>query len=266
MTEPGLYLYLVASGAPRALGTGVDGAQLLLVPGPGDLSAVVHEHTTGPFEGADDVVRRRVLEHSDVVDRVWQAGTTVLPASFNVIVAPAPGVTARERLVRWMTDREAELTARTAAVRGRVELRVGVGLALDVVADEHPDLAGMRAELADRPPGVRRLLHRRLEERAREVADDAATDLYPQVRRRLASVAEALAENRRAHPPDGTVPVLDIALLVAHERVADVGRVLADLQEEQPAARVRYLGPWPPYSFADLADTGLAEAGSPADA
>ncbi|WP_171905320.1 GvpL/GvpF family gas vesicle protein, partial [Cellulosimicrobium cellulans] len=114
--------------------------------------------------------------------------------------------------------------------------------------------------LAGRPAVVQRLLRRRLEERAREVADDAATDLYPQLRRRLARVAVAIAENRRAHPPDGAVPVLDVALLVPREGVADVGRALADLQEQQPAARVRYLGPWPPYSFADLADAGLTEA------
>ncbi|WP_171905282.1 GvpL/GvpF family gas vesicle protein, partial [Cellulosimicrobium cellulans] len=147
MTEPGLYLYLVAAGTPGTLGTGVDGAPLSLVTGPTGLSAVVHEHTAGPFEGPDDVVRRRVLEHSDVVDRIWQAGSTVLPASFNVIVAPAPGAPARERLVRWLTDRDAELSARVGALRGRVELRVGVGLALDVVAGEHPDLADVPAEL-----------------------------------------------------------------------------------------------------------------------
>lgn len=29
---------------------------------------------------------------------------------------------------------------------------------------------------------------------------------------------------------------------------------LGGLKDEQPAARIRYVGPWPPYSFADVPD------------
>ncbi|MGV9915200.1 GvpL/GvpF family gas vesicle protein [Streptomyces tendae] len=45
--------------------------------------------------------------------------------------------------------------------------------------------------------------------------------------------------------------VLSAALLVRHEDVDAVGTVLSQTRAEQPACRVRFLGPWPPYSFAD---------------
>jgi hypothetical protein len=46
--------------------------------------------------------------------------------------------------------------------------------------------------------------------------------------------------------------VLSTALLVDEPAVEHVGRELAALTEEEPALKVRFLGPWPPYSFAAL--------------
>ncbi len=45
-----------------------------------------------------------------------------------------------------------------------------------------------------------------------------------------------------------------------------MGAVLAAVRDEQPAARIRFLGPWPPYSFADLSDDGPQGASAPAAA
>ncbi|UYM26214.1 GvpL/GvpF family gas vesicle protein [Streptomyces albus] len=50
----------------------------------------------------------------------------------------------------------------------------------------------------------------------------------------------------------GEVSVFAGALLVRREEIDTVGALLAALQEEHPAARIRFLGPWPPYSFTEL--------------
>lgn len=38
----------------------------------------------------------------------------------------------------------------------------------------------------------------------------------------------------------------------ATDDIDAVGAILSDLQARQPAARVHFLGPWPPYSFVEL--------------
>ena len=259
----GLYVYAVARAEPAVPGAGVDGAPLEVVTVAG-LSAVVHRHPGDPYTGPDDDVRRWVVEHSDVVDRLWQAGATVLPMSFNVIVAGTGDEPAGERLGHWLRQHAARLGARLDRLAGRVELQVEVGLDQHEASGRDPDAEALRTELAERPAGVRRLLERRLEQVERRATDVLADELYPEVRRRLAAVAEEVAENRRAHPEPGVVPVLSVALLVPQEGVDRVGRELARIRDEQPAARIRYLGPWPPYSFAEVPHEPSTTSSTPA--
>ncbi|MPV89954.1 GvpL/GvpF family gas vesicle protein [Georgenia ruanii] len=250
----GLYVYAIvpADTPPTPLGTGIDRAPLELVAGPGGAAAVVHEHAGNPYDGADEDVRRWVLEHGDVVERVFDTTGTVLPVSFNVIVAAAEGAPARDRLRDWLGRSSTQLVGRLGRLRDRVELRVEIALDPHDVAAGHPDARALLAELETRPAGVQRLLRKRLEQLEREVTDALADELYPEYRRRLAALAEEITENRSARTEPGTVAVLTVAVLVARDGMARVGEELADIQREQPAARIRYLGPWPPYSFADV--------------
>jgi hypothetical protein len=261
VTEPGLYVYAVVAGWPAVPGSGIDEARLRLVGAAGGgPAAVVHVHDGGPYAGPDDDVRRWVVAHSDVVDRLWQDGVPVLPVSFNVIVAPGDDESAEDRLAGWLALHALDLEVRLAAVDGRAELRVELALDAELAAAGQPDLELLRAEIETRPPGVQRLMRRRLEERAREIARTVAADLRPGYRSRLAAVSEQLSENERPRRDDAAVPVLDAALLVPRDAVADVGRELAAIEDERPDVRIRYLGPWPPYSFADL--PGVAEPAS----
>ncbi|MFI2102037.1 GvpL/GvpF family gas vesicle protein [Isoptericola sp. NPDC019693] len=250
----GLYVYAVARGAPDELGAGIDGAPLERVTVQG-LTAVVHRHDATPYSGPDDDVRRWVVEHSDVVDRLWQAAGAVLPMSFNVIVAGTTADPARDRLEAWLGEHAERLDARLAQLAGRGELQVEIGIDQHEAAAGDARVGALRDELESRPPGVRRLLTKRVEQLEREVTDALADELYPALRRRLAATAEEVTETRRAHPPAGVVPVLAVALLVPSDGVERVGVELARVRDEEPAARIRFVGPWPPYSFADLAPT-----------
>ncbi len=247
-----LYVYAVVRGAPAEPGVGIDGAPLDVVTVGEGLCAVVHHHTGSPYTGADDDVRRWVVEHSDVVDRLWQRGCTLLPMTFNVIVAGSGEESARHRLEAWLTAHSEELLVRLDLLEDRVELRVEIGLDQEEVAREDPSAEAVRAELEGRPPGVQRLLRKRLERIERDLTDALADELYQEYRRRLAGVSQELTENRQARAEPGVVSVLSVSLLVRQEEREVVGHELAAIRDEQPAARIRYLGPWPPYSFADV--------------
>jgi hypothetical protein len=253
VSGPGLYVYAIAfpGVSPDALGTGIDGAAVTLVT-EGEVAAVVHEHPGGPYEGSDDDARRWVLKHSEVIDRVWESTGTVLPVSFNVIVAGEHDAPADQRLRGWLRGNAAALNDRLRALTDHVELRVEITLDQEAVTSTSTDVAALREEMEDRPPGVRRLLSKKLEKLKHDITDRLADEVYEDYRRRLAALSEDLTENRNARPKSGTVAVLAASLLLPREHIERIGMELTQIQDEQPASRIRFLGPWPPYSFADL--------------
>lgn len=265
MTQDALYLYaLLASAAEApdpAACTGIDGRSVLTVDGGHGVSALAHRQDTTPYEGPDDDVRRWVLEHSEVVDRAWQRTGAVLPVSFNVIVAPAEDATADESLERWLQENSTALREKLAMLAGHVELRVEVAIDVETATADSPEVARLLAEMDEKPEGVQRLYRKKLSTLQRDVTDRLADALYPEHRRAILQHAADVVENRRSRPDDATVPVLSMALLVAEADVEALGLELADLRDSQPGIVVRFLGPWPTYSFADLPTAAPGSSG-----
>jgi hypothetical protein len=248
-----LYVYaVVRSGSSHPLGTGIEGAPLRLIRAD-ELAAIVHDHGQAPpFGGVDADVRRRVLEHGQVIERFWDHAGTVLPMTFNVLVRPGEDASAEERLAAWLRGNSHELATRLDALRDRVELRIEVALDQHVVGSEDPEVRELRAERLQRPPGVQRLLQKRIDNLERELADQLADTIHPEIRRRISGLSEAVTENRGSPRVPGSVSVLSVSALVRRSQVGEMGEALSTITVEQPAARVRFLGPWPPYSFVEF--------------
>lgn len=246
------YVYAVAPCAITLidLGGGIDGHPVETV-GAGPLAAVVHRHGPEPYTSQDGDVERRVLEHADVVDRAWRAGP-VLPVTFNVIVAPDDDETAEERMRAWLDQHANRLGERLEALRDRAELHIDVALDARSVADADPGAVADHAELAGRSAGVQRLLARRRRHQDQDLAERRADEVYPELRRRLAEVSEDLVERAAPRTDEGWVSVLAAAVLVPTGRVSAVGAVLSAVQEEDTGFHIRFSGPWPPYSFAEI--------------
>lgn len=256
MSTIGLYVYAIIHEDTVTLADlpqGIDGAALQFVSSAG-LTAIVHESETQPYQGPDSQVKRWVLEHSQVVDGAWQAAGTVLPMTFNVIVAPEHETarTAYKRLGQWLTTSADMIRAHLDKLRDHVELRVDISLDEETVTAAHQDILELRQGLEHRPAGVQRLHHKRIEERTRQIAERIADQLYPGFRQRLTALAEDMVESTRSGRSPGSVSVLTASLLVHQDNTHAVGLALADIQDTQPGAHIRYLGPWPPYSFADV--------------
>lgn len=261
MSAEGLYVYAVvpASLNEAALGSGIDGGPLELVSAREGVAAVVHRHGEAPYSGSDEAAARRVLEHGEVVERCWAATKAVLPMGFNVIVSPGDGASAEDRLVDWLNRSGPALARRLEALRGLVELRVEISLREDAAGTGSAEVRELEESLRERPPGVQRLLQRRLESLRRASTEEAADRLYPEYRRRLARISRDLTENVRGHPPEGCVTVLNVALLAGEEDIPRLGAELGDIEAEEAGVRVTFLGPWPPFSFADVPDVPSVE-------
>ena len=244
MTSTALYVYAVIPDIGRREwgAIGLDGA-VVRAEGDGTLAALVHDVPAArPYEGDHEEVRAWVLQHSRVVEQAWEAAGTVLPVSFDVLVRGDEEIPAERRLREWLHDARDRLIAGLDRLRDRVELKVEIAF---------PGTTPGHASV-DRPPvgGLQRLQEKGRELQREQVLDRRADDLYRVVRRELASRAEDLVEHHRSRP-EGLKPVFSGSLLVRRDQMDDVGRELARLQAREPDLVIKYLGPWPPYSFAD---------------
>ncbi|MTE18860.1 gvpL 2 [Streptomyces sp. TRM43335] len=258
-TDRALYVYALLpdqEGAADGV-TGVDGRPLRLVAAPGTgIAALVHDADPAPYEGTDEEVRRRVAEQDQAVVTVWERTGALLPMTFNVLVAPDafadPPRPAEDRLRDWIASHASDLHARFRALTDRAELRVEIAIDRAAAARDDDRARALEEEMARHSPGLRRLMSKQLEQLRRESSERLADALHADVRHRLLAVAEDLRERGRAVRDPREADVLSAALLVRTSDIEAVGTVLATVQDENPAARIRFLGPWPPYSFAEL--------------
>jgi hypothetical protein len=256
MSDTALYVYALlpdAPGEPAEGVTGLDGRPLRLLRAPGTgLAALVHDGPPEPFEGADEKVRRWVVEQDRAVVAVWERTGAVLPMTFNVLVAPGEDTGAEDRLRAWLGERAEELAARLRELDGRAELRVELTVDREAATADDERARALEAEMGSRSPGMRRLLVKKLEGMRKEASERLADGIHADVRRRLAVVVEDIRDRTRTVRDPREAEVLSAALLVPAAEIETVGAVLADVQDSHPAVRVRFLGPWPPYSFTEL--------------
>jgi len=243
VTAVALYVYAVIPDIRRREWgpIGLDGT-LVRAEADGTLAALVHDVPAArPYEGDNQQVRAWVLQHSRVVEQAWEAAGTVLPVSFDVLVRGDDEMLAQQRLRQWLHDARDRLTAALDRLRDRVELKVDIGFprTTDRQGSDHPPVGGLQ-----------RLQEKRRELERDQVLDKRADALYRVVRRELASRAEDLVEHHRSRP-EGLKPVFSGSLLVRRDQIDEVGLELARLQAREPDLVITYLGPWPPYSFAD---------------
>lgn len=263
MSGRALYVYAIIP-APLAGGmigglTGIDGHPIHAVVSPAGVAALVHQGDAVPYLGSDDQVKQWILQHSQVVEHAWMQAGTVVPVTFNVLVREEGEASARQRLGAWLQDEAANMRSTLSRLRGRVELRVEIVLDRSAAASRSSELQALREEIAGKPAGIRRLLEKKAEQMERQAADRLADRLYPEYRRRIAALTEDLVEHRRPAPPPGSAPVLSVAGLVRRDAVGRLGTELARFREEEESARIRFLGPWPPYSFTSGAAPGSGQ-------
>jgi hypothetical protein len=239
-----LYVYGVvrAGEAPESEVAGVgDEAGAIRLVAHGDVAAVVSEVEGGPLSAARDLrAHRRVLE-------AIARATTVVPVRFGTVVADERSVVAD-----FLAPQSERLLQLLGELSGKVQLNVKGfydedRLLRNMVATS-PAVARMRERVRAVPDAagyydrirlgelVSRELERRRERDTALVLDRLAP-LAAAVRSEAAATAD-MAVN--------TVYLVDSARVEAFSR--EVAKLTEELGEQ---VRLRYVGPMPPYSFAD---------------
>lgn len=249
-----LYVYCIVPGAQEVnFGpVGLDMCEVRTVPRPG-ISAVVHECPARPYQSKDRaIVEKWVAAQNRVVEMASERFGCALPMSFDMIVSGNDGASARENLIKWMQEKHDTFTRQLEGLTGKAEYGVQVSWLPKVIADDivqtDPDLQKTRRQIQAKPKGLAYLWQAKLEKSVKERMEARAKEYFRAFYDRVRDcVLEIRVENPKK-TEDDTQMLLNVSCLVDKGDHAPLGRVLDQIAEMR-GVKVRFTGPWPPYSF-----------------
>lgn len=247
--DSGLYLYCIAAGRPddapltlTLTAPALDGGSVRAVELSG-LIVVVHSCPPEPYQGPPEEVRTWILAHNAVVTQAWELTGNVLPMAFDSIVIGDGERDAESVLADWIGAHREELTGMLGELAGKVELGVRVYY-------DPPAPSAERAPVARGREYFQSQLSKRREAAERQVRLDAEAN---RIVEGLGMLSHSIRVNTPSAPAqtegvEGGRELLGVSLLVDRPDIGKVGAFLDSVTDQ--GYRVRFTGPWPPYSFA----------------
>jgi hypothetical protein len=243
----GTYLYCVvpASLAPQVKGlTGIEGGEVFALQGDG-LAAIVSEVATREELRPE---RRLLSAHQDVLKRMNEMSSAVLPVSFGTIAESPEGV--RGLLEHYGK----EFSSQLKRVDGKVEMRVRV-----VYASEKPNVFEF---LVASSPELRELRDR-VAQSGRQASREDKIDLGQKMEAVLSAVREQATTKLeqgigklgevRQNPPRNETELVSSAWLIPKTRQRDFEAAVEKARQLFPDSfSVQQSGPFPPYDFVEL--------------
>ena len=249
--EGAIYVYGVIAGGDEmeigATGVGTDAAPIRRIRHEG-VAALVSDIPRGPLLAARDL-----RAHWGVLEAV-ASRTTVLPVRFGTVMESDAAV--RDDFLAPNAER---LTALLSALDGKVQLSVkgfyDEERLMREVVSESREVAGLRERTRSVPEAASYYDRIRLGELVAAEVDRRRERDADLVVGRLGRLAVAV----KAEPPTTTDGAVNASFLVERTRIDEFTRAVQQVVDELgDRIRTRYVGPLPPYSFADEETAGSA--------
>jgi hypothetical protein len=243
LSEGGVYVYgvLRSQEARSVAASGVANAQVREIEHDG-IAALV-----STVEGNTLAAAREVRAHWQILEEA-SSSATVLPVRFGTVMESDDAV--RDTLLEPNAER---LSGMLEELDGRVQLTVKANYdeerLMREVVEHAPAIAAMRTRLRNVPReagyyGRIQLGEAVAAEVERRRTEDTGLALDRLARLAVASRTEAVSAS------DGA---FNLAFLVEREAIEDFSKAVAELARELgERVSIRYVGPLPPYSFADM--------------
>lgn len=226
-----IYCFVSAAQEDRLLPCGLRGKRVHGV-SYGDIGAIVSEADPHGIEGNAS----NVLRHQQVVEQTMQLFRSVLPCRFGMWVADAAEVT------NLLQNNASRLTTQLARLEAKVEITISAMLPGQQMKHSKP-VAGATA-------GAQYLLTKR--ERYREGTCDSVSGqtLCQELNQSLSPFWTAVKTEERC---SCTSCILRLSYLVEQEHLTSFQHAYEQVCQSVPYRKLLYTGPWPPYSFANVA-------------
>ena len=251
----GRYVYgVVACGREAKLGSmGIEGSEVYTIPYE-DVSAIVHDCSTEPYQSTDDeVVKNWVRIHQSVLDAAGEQLGIVIPLGFDTILQPKDDTTSPDQVVReWLKSDYDRLRGMMEKIEGKDEYGVQVSyepvLIVKQISEHSEEIRKINKEMATKSPGMTYMYKQKLERAVKaeieRLADEWFNDFYGRIRKYTDDIV--VEKTKRLNNRE--VMLLNLSCLVAKERVDSLGEELEKINN-MDGFSVHFSGPWPPYSF-----------------
>jgi hypothetical protein len=251
----GRYVYGVSAGDKEVrLGAiGIGGSEVYTIPY-GDISAIVHDCSTEPYQSTDDeMVKNWVSTHQSVLDAAGERLGVVIPLGFDTILEPRDVTTSPDQVVRdWLKLDYTRLREVMRKIEGKDEYAVQVsydpGLIVRQISEKSEEIRKVKEEMTAKSPGTaymyRQKLERAVKAETERLADEWFKDFYGRVKKHTDDIV--VEKTKKLN--NGQVMLLNLSCLAAREKVDSLGKELEEINN-MDGFSVHFSGPWLPYSF-----------------
>ena len=251
-----LYLYAITeSQKSHTFGPiGIDGHEVSLINFK-NLGAVVHHGPPEPYASSDEaVVRTWLLSHQGVIDAAWNHCKTILPVSFDTLIASSEMESAKEAMEKWLQGSEELYLSKLKSVKDKAEYGVQIfwdtSSMLTRITQEHEEIQTLTQKCQEASRGTGYLMRQKLESLVKKELEKRADLCFRDFFERIKPhVSEIKVEKTKKGEPPSRQMLMNLACLLPQSQSNHLGEVLEDI-EKSDGFSVHYTGPWPPYSFA----------------
>ena len=254
MAEEARYLYSVAKTAiEENLGEiGIEKREVFTIPYK-DIAAVVHSCLPQAYDTKDRArAEEWILEHSYVIDQAMKRFGSILPFSFDVILKGD-----NSAIVEWLEKNYQILHKDLAKLEGKAEYGIQIYYNYDDLAgkilEDDAELKGMKSRIEKESKGTAYLLKKKLDQKLKSLTPQKAAVLADRSLAKIRTLADELKmddKKRKAESCKGLSLLASYTCLVSNENVQPLGETLDEINRQE-GFRVRFTGPWAPFSFVD---------------
>lgn len=252
------YLYCIVnspSGSQEHLGNiGIERQAVYTIPYK-DIAAIVHTCQPVPYDSKDPrKAEGWVLEHSYVIDQAMKKYESILPFSFDVILREGDS-----QIEQWLIRNYDLLWEQLDALLGKAEYTVQIFYDYEFLKAKilmaNLDLNDMQNRIENESKGKAYLLSKKLNQIIKRDLEAESRLLAEEFLLQINEHADKLVVNDRPSwiPEDFRDKKLmaSYSCLVRKDNVDRLGEVLEGINSLQ-GFRVRFTGPWAPFTFVDL--------------
>ncbi len=250
-----LYLYCIAEGneGTNFGNIGVDKTEVYTIPCE-DLLVVVHSCQTKPYESKDnELVKRWIIAHQEVVDSVWDRFGNILPFGFDTIIRPENGRASEENMKLWIKKDLDNLREKLDRVRGKAEYGVQISWDPKMKAREIiknvPHIKDLDEEIRAKSAGAAFMYEEKLKKLIREEMEKKADECFKDFYAKISQGVDEIKIDKTKKAGDGRQMLANLSCLLVKDKEQQLGGVLDEVDAIE-GIFVRFTGPWPPYSFA----------------
>ncbi|OPL09758.1 MAG: hypothetical protein AVO34_04900 [Firmicutes bacterium ML8_F2] len=234
--------------------TGLEGKKVYLLQNKG-LAAVVHQCAPQPYETEDEELAKEWVEkHNEVLEACMGKFPAVLPYTFNTILHDPEESEPGAVVESWLEKEETQLKSKLNKVRNNQEYGIQLLWDPELVAEDlvqsDRELAVLKQDMAEKSPGAAYMLKEKLERLVKDRRESLAAARHRELLEEIRPLCADYRVEKNKKIGDGFEMIGNWSCLVEPGRVEELGSALEEVANRKEY-KVRFTGPWPPYSFVD---------------